>query len=438
MNKKLIFFLSSKKNLCMKAWNHFLVCIIACGLLLSMDNLSTAQVAISTDGSQPDQSAALDIKFTNKGLLPPRINTAQRLAITNPAVGLTIFNTDLRCLEFYIGQADGWYCPCSSHGLVSPNTVVVGGSYMVLQPLTALNTVTLNVTANVPGGYYISTDLVDGFSFSGSGTFTTTGPQTITLTGSGTPVAPGTYTFTVYYGNSSTTYTITVLASMNIPCPGLATVTYAGKTYNTLQIGAQCWLKENLNVGTRISVSQDQTNNSVIEKYCYNDVESNCDIYGGLYQWAEMVQYLNGASNTASWSPTPSGNVTGICPPGWHVPTDAEYCTMTQLLDAGVNCTSNGASGTTAGGKMKETGTTHWTTPNTGATNESGFTGLPAGYRTTAKCNFTGLGLEAYLWSATEHSSTTGYERELTSSSAAVYRGYPTKVSGFSVRCVKD
>ena len=70
----------------------------------------------------------------------------------------------------------------------------------------------------------------------------------------------------------------------NMPCPGIPTVTYSNKTYNTVQIGSQCWLKENLDVGTRINGSLQQTNNSVIEKYCYNDDPNNCTTYGGLYR----------------------------------------------------------------------------------------------------------------------------------------------------------
>ncbi|NVN96881.1 hypothetical protein HXX01_01400, partial [Candidatus Nomurabacteria bacterium] len=79
--------------------------------------------------------------------------------------------------------------------------------------------------------------------------------------------------------------------SNGAPCPGTPTMVYGGHTYNTVQIGPQCWLKENLNLGTRINGSQNQTNDNQIEKYCYNDLESNCDIYGGLYQWNEMMQY---------------------------------------------------------------------------------------------------------------------------------------------------
>ena len=67
-------------------------------------------------------------------------------------------------------------------------------------------------------------------------------------------------------------------------CPGIPTVDYGGKTYNTVKIGSQCWLKENLDVGTMILSSQNPSNNGVIEKYCYNDLLSNCTIYGGIYQ----------------------------------------------------------------------------------------------------------------------------------------------------------
>ena len=98
-----------------------------------------------------------------------------------------------------------------------------------------------------------------------------------------------------------------------------------GKMYNTVKIGTQCWMAQNLNVGTLINGADDQADNMVIEKYCYNDLESNCCLYGGLYQWAEMVQYLNGASNSVGWNPLPAGPVQGICPEGWHLPCLADF-----------------------------------------------------------------------------------------------------------------
>jgi uncharacterized protein (TIGR02145 family) len=96
------------------------------------------------------------------------------------------------------------------------------------------------------------------------------------------------------------------------PCPNLATVVYEGKTYNTVAIGNQCWLKENLDVGTQINGSLEQTNNSLIEKYCYGDLAANCTTYGGLYQWNEAMQYVT----------TPGTQ--GICPIGWHLPTQTD------------------------------------------------------------------------------------------------------------------
>ena len=76
------------------------------------------------------------------------------------------------------------------------------------------------------------------------------------------------------------------------PCNGETSILYGGQTYSIVSIGTQCWMAENLNVGTRIDDPANQTNNSTLEKYCYDNLESNCDVYGGLYQWNEMMQYV--------------------------------------------------------------------------------------------------------------------------------------------------
>ena len=200
-------------------------------------------------------------------------------------------------------------------------------------------------------------------------------------------------------------------------------------------IGPQCWKTQNLNVGTKIDGSGDQTNNSIIEKYCYNNIESNCDVYGGIYQWAETVQYFNGATNTTSWSPDPTGNVQGICPIGWHLPTDAEFSTLSTYL-GGTDI---------AGGKMKEAGTIHWLTPNTGSTNSSGFTALPGGERIPYSGVFGYLSQYAQFWTASEGSSYSAWDRYLTYGSEYLGTNNTSggstgndKTSGFSVRCVKD
>src|ERR1035437_7426550 len=75
------------------------------------------------------------------------------------------------------------------------------------------------------------------------------------------------------------------------PCPGVDSLNYSGQWYHTVQIGSQCWLKENLNVGIMKPAVKDQINNDTIEKFCYNNDPANCTVYGGLYQWREAVQY---------------------------------------------------------------------------------------------------------------------------------------------------
>jgi uncharacterized protein (TIGR02145 family) len=200
-----------------------------------------------------------------------------------------------------------------------------------------------------------------------------------------------------------------------------------GKTYNTVLVGTQLWMAQNLNIGTKISGTAEQTNNSTIEKYCYNNLDENCNIYGGLYQWGEIVQYLNGAGNTASWNPVPVGNVVGICPAGWHIPSYDEMNVLITFL--------GGESA--AGGKMKETGLAHWASPNGGATNTSGLTMLGGGDR-ISDGNFESLNISGNYWSATESSPTYVVYRYLIYNSASIYPGNYFKTMGFSLRCVKD
>ncbi|MCX6267412.1 MAG: hypothetical protein NTW16_08660, partial [Bacteroidetes bacterium] len=242
-------------------------------------------------------------------------------------------------------------------------------------------------------------------------------------------------------GNSTPvtlTQSTSTCSTPGTPCPGTPTVSYGGKTYNTVQIGTQCWLKENLNIGSRINGAQDQTNNASIEKYCYNDLESNCDIYGGLYQWGEVVQYLNGASNTTTWNPVPAGNVVGICPSGWHLPSDPEWCQLDTFLDPTVNCSATGWSGTDVGQKLKEAGNIHWAAPSN-ATNSSGFTALPAGMRYYNSGLFSNLSLFVVFWSTHESAPNSTWDQILQNDKLTIYRNNDAyKTNGLSVRCIKD
>ncbi len=217
------------------------------------------------------------------------------------------------------------------------------------------------------------------------------------------------------------------LNSLSSDCGFPITDARDSQTYNTVLIGNQCWMSENLNIGDMVEGQYDQFNDGDFDKYCYDNDTLNCDTYGGLYQWAEMVQYLNEASNTNSWNPVPTGNVQGICPTGWHLPTDVEWTTLTDYL-GGTNV---------AGGKMKETGTTHWNSPNTGATNESGFTALPGGLRNSSGSLYY-LGSRGHWWSSTESSGTIAWSRYLYYDYDQVIRNNNGKTNGFSVRCLKN
>ncbi len=194
-----------------------------------------------------------------------------------------------------------------------------------------------------------------------------------------------------------------------------------GKSYSTVQIGTQCWMAENLNAGERTVGMLDQWDDGYLSKYCYDDYESNCDIYGGLYQWGEAMNYetIQGAQ--------------GICFRGWHLPTDTEFTALSDYL-GGEDA---------AGGKMKSTGTIEegtglWRTPNTGATNSSGFTALPAGYRWVNTGTFLDISKQEMLWSSTVFDQDNAFDRYLTYFSASISRNGTNKLNGFSVRCLKD
>lgn len=193
-----------------------------------------------------------------------------------------------------------------------------------------------------------------------------------------------------------------------LPCLDIPTVTYEGKIYNTVLIGEQCWLKENLDVGNMISGGNNQTQNGQIEKYCYNNSTTNCNIYGGLYQWGEAMQY----------STTPGTQ--GICPPEWHIPTQEEF----EVLESAVGNDGNA---------LKEIGQGS----GSGAgTNTSGFSALLAGDR-RSNGNFYDLGAFGFFWSSTEESGS-AYVMYLGFDYSEIYIDPGPEDRGFSVRCIMD
>lgn len=201
------------------------------------------------------------------------------------------------------------------------------------------------------------------------------------------------------------------------PLPGTVT-DIDGNVYHTIKIGTQMWMVENLkttrfNDGTSIPLVSDfkAWGNLSTSGYCWynNDPSTYKTTYGALYNWY--------AINTGK-----------LAPKGWHIPTDPDWIILTTFL-GGVNV---------AGGKMREAGEVHWKTPNTGATNSSGFTALPGGGRHWIDGSFGGIGSASNFWSSTELDSTNAWGQLIYYDSAYVYHAYGKKTFGFSCRCLQD
>ena len=192
----------------------------------------------------------------------------------------------------------------------------------------------------------------------------------------------------------------------------------------------QVWATKNLNVttysdGTVIPQVTDPTAcaNLTTGAWCYyNNSSSNGATYGKLYNWYAAAGIYNAASLA---NPTLRKK---LAPTGYHVPTDAEWTTLTTCL-GGENV---------AGGKMKEIGTAHWETPNQDATNSSGFLGLPGGNRNNTDGTFWSLGYVGGCWSSTEDDTTYAWSSSLFYNIGLVGRQNYVKQAGFSVRCLRD
>jgi uncharacterized protein (TIGR02145 family) len=188
---------------------------------------------------------------------------------------------------------------------------------------------------------------------------------------------------------------------------------YQGKFYNTVGIGDQCWMAENLDVGAMVTGITNQTDNDTTEKYFFNNDPLNCALYGGLYQWSEAMQYVS------------MEGAQGICPLGWRVPTMAEYQTLSSVVGGG---------GNTGGNTLKAVGQG---TGGGAGTNTSGFSALLAGARSSSSV-FSVLGSLANFWTSTEYTATTAANLTMADGHSYVSLHVNTKDYGFSVRCLAD
>jgi uncharacterized protein (TIGR02145 family) len=242
---------------------------------------------------------------------------------------------------------------------------------------------------------------------------TGTGTYTSTITGLSAGVtyfirAYSTNSFGTSYGNEVSFITSSI---------GSTITDIDGNSYNTVTIGSQIWMAENLkttkyNDGTVIPLVSDGLawSASTSNAYCWynNDGPTYINIYGALYNWYTL-------------------NTGNVCPAGWHIPTDAEWTTLTTYL----------LGESAAGGKLKESGNSHWSSPNTGATNETGFSARPGGVRNGSGA-FGSIGYGGYCWTSTAFNTSDAWYRGMNYYDSWVDRNYNNKRVGFSVRCLKN
>jgi uncharacterized protein (TIGR02145 family) len=323
----------------------------------------------------------------------------------------------------------------NSQGTAYGSQVTFATSQAIVLPTVITSSVTAITQTTVNCGGNVSSDggapvTARGVVWSTSQNPTRENKQGITYNGTGTGsfssnltglTANTPYYVRAYATNSAGTNYGNEVTFTTLP-PGNSTGTFTdsrdGKVYNWVQIGSQVWMAENLkstkdNEGTPIPLVTDNLtwSNLSTPGYCWfnNDQATYGNVYGALYNWY--------AVNTGK-----------LCPSGWHIPSDAEWTILSTFLGGEA----------VAGGKMKETGTAHWLSPNTGATNTSGFSALGSGYRRPDNGVFYRINDHGVWWSSTEFSATNAWGRGLYYDYAHLGLWNDIKSCGFSVRCLKD
>ncbi|MEI6899649.1 MAG: FISUMP domain-containing protein, partial [Bacteroidota bacterium] len=224
-----------------------------------------------------------------------------------------------------------------------------------------------------------------------------------------TPSAAGIGTKTIIYTytnsvlcSASKTKTIIVQATPAFICGNNLTDIRDGKIYPTVKIGFQCWFATNLNYGNRVPSTEHQRDNCINEKYCYNDLDASCEQRGASYQWDEIMRYDD----------TPG--LQGLCPPGWHVPTEAEWNTLFAVY------TNNGF----AGSPLKYSGF-------------SGFNALLSGVNHfNRQWDFNAFA--TFLWSSTAYGPYKAWSHGMNDYNPSVSLYPSSRVNAFSIRCLKD
>ncbi|MCX7861451.1 MAG: hypothetical protein N2449_00450 [Bacteroidales bacterium] len=398
------------------------------------------QISLSTYDTIPDNSSLLDIQSNDKGILIPRLTSTQRDAISNPANALIIFNITTQCFEAYHANSSSW----RSFGCLNcqlPSGFNANNATNIY-PNSFLSSWSVSMGAQ---GYYLDvatditfTNFVPGYQNLNVGNVTS-----YVVTGL---TCERTYYYRIRAYNDCGITVYTNVITVNTPACGPSCL-------------SQIWLPQNINIG----IMRDDhntggehshlTNNSVVEKYCYNNILANCNTYGGLYDWAEAMQI----SNSYNWADYPtdytcnpcgSSGIMGICPNGYHLPTDYEFsqyewCVENNIVPLGSTPlltfqNTTGWRGTSSiagsGHKMKVTNS-H--SPSWDGSNASGFSALPGGFRHIFGLH-SELNNNGYFWTATEYSINIAWSRNLNFTIYQSHRYPHYKSHGFSVRCLKN
>jgi uncharacterized protein (TIGR02145 family) len=274
---------------------------------------------------------------------------------------------------------------------------------VTVKPVPAVSLISCNdtITTTTAQPFKLKGGNPPGGIFSGAGVNSLTGFFSPSLAGTGNH--PVTYTYTNTYACSDlAVLTLHVQTPANFICGNSLTDIRDNWAYPTISIGSQCWMAANLNFGSRIISTQVQRDNCQVEKYCFGDINANCVLYGGLYQWDEMMQYQD------------VPGIQGFCPPGWHVPSEAEW----NILFS--NYVNNGFAAA--------------------ALKSSGYSGFNASLFGTEYFNRSSnfFNFATMIWSSTSHGPVKAWAHGMNDPdpSASYYPG--SRANAFQVRCLKD